>query len=290
MNLKTFAAALTAATIAGSAFAADLPSRKVAPAYVAPVPVFTWTGFYVGVNVGYGFGGSNSLTGTDFYLGNYPATVAGINTGFNGGGGNLNGILGGAQIGYNWQMNSLVLGLEADIQGAGLKSSNALGPFPGNPALGFIPFFTAGATSQKVDWFGTLRGRLGFTVTPTLLAYVTGGLAYGDVKNSLTYTAVFPAVAGAIFTGTNSTTSGRIGWTVGAGGEWAFSPNWSMKLEYLYTDLGNSSVGTVTAFGPAIPVQPLFAPVVSRRTAFHTVRAGLNYRFGWASAPVVAKY
>ena len=290
MKLKTFAAALAATTIAGSAFAADLPSRKVAPAYIAPAPIFTWTGFYVGVNLGYGFGGSNTLTGTDFYLGNYPATVPGINTTFNGGGSNLSGILGGAQIGYNWQMGRLVAGLEADIQGAGLKSSNFAGPLPGNPTLGFIPFFTAASVSQKVDWFGTLRGRLGFTVTPTLLAYVTGGLAYGNVKNSLTYTAVFPAVAGALFTGTNSASSGRIGWTLGAGAEYAFASNWTMKLEYLYTDLGNSSVSTVTAFGPAIPVQPLFAPVVTRRTAFHTVRAGLNYKFGGAPAPVVAKY
>ena len=145
MKLKTFAAALAATIISGSAFAADLPSRKVAPV-MAPVPVFTWTGFYVGVNIGYGFGGSNTITGSDVYLGNYPATVPGLNAAFNGNGGSkLNGILGGGQIGYNWQMGSLVAGIETDIQGAGLKSSNALGPIPGNPALGFIPFFTAGS-------------------------------------------------------------------------------------------------------------------------------------------------
>jgi len=288
MKLKTLAAALAATTIAGSAFAADLPSRKVAPAYIAPVPVFTWTGFYVGVNLGYGFGGDSNLHGADFYLGNYPGTIPGLNTAFTGAG-SLNGILGGGQAGFNYQMGSLVVGIEADIQGAGLKTSTSGGPFPGNPALGFIPFFTNYASSQKVDWFGTLRGRLGFGLDRALL-YVTGGLAYGDVKNSLVYVANFPGVAGAIFVGNSSAVSSRLGWTAGAGVEYAITNNWTVKGEYLYTDLGTSSVSTLTAFGPPIPVQPLFNPTVTRKTAFHTVRAGINYKFGWGAAPVVAKY
>ena len=288
MKLKTFAAALAATTIAGAAFAADLPSRKVAPAYIAPAPVFTWTGFYVGVNLGYAFGGSNNVAGFGVVL--PPATANHIGP-LAGGNGSGSGILGGLQIGYNWQMGSLVAGLETDIQAAGIRGNSVPAGAMGLGNNGAAQFVAANANS-RVDWFGTLRGRLGFTVTPAFLLYATGGLAYGGVKNSVT--PVFVNVTGGSLLGvTTSTNSTKLGWTVGAGAEYALSPNWSMKLEYLYTDLG-SSTSNLTNAGAAVggyfACCTAYSGSLSNSNRFHTVRAGLNYRFGWASAPVVAKY
>lgn len=287
MKLKTFAAALAATIISGSAFAADLPSRKVAPV-MAPVPVFTWTGFYVGVNLGYSFGGSNNGNGFGVVL--PPATAQHIGP-LAGGNGSGKGINGGLQAGYNWQMGSLVAGLETDIQLAGIRGN-------GNPAgaMGIgnngAAQFVAATSNSRIDWFGTLRGRLGFTVAPTFLLYATGGLAYGGVKNSVT--PVFVNTTGGSLLGiTTSTNSTKLGWTAGAGAEYAFSQNWSAKLEYLYTDLGSSNTNLTNA-GAAIGAYfgccTAYSGQLSNSNRFHTVRAGLNYRFGGYAAPVVAKY
>ncbi len=153
---------------AGAASAADLPSRKgpvAAPVYIPPV--FTWTGFYVGANAGYGWGNVNA---------NGFANV-----------GDLDGFVGGGQIGYNYQMGQFVLGLEADLQGADLSSGNNLG-----------------LVRVKTDYFGTVRARVGFAID-RFMPYVTGGWAYGNVKTSI------PALA---FSNDSSHTGG---WTVGGG-------------------------------------------------------------------------
>ncbi|MEI2734821.1 MAG: outer membrane beta-barrel protein [Rhodoblastus sp.] len=287
MKLKFFAAALAASTIAGSAFAADLPSRKVAP-IMAPVPVFTWTGFYVGVNLGYAFGGSNNGNGFGVVL--PPATAQHVGP-LAGGNGSGKGILGGAQIGYNWQMGSLVAGIETDIQAAGIRGN-------GNPAgaMGIgnngAAQFLAATTNSRIDWFGTLRARLGFTVAPTFLVYATGGLAYGGVKSNVT--PIFVNTTGGSLIGVTSSASGtRLGWTAGAGAEYAISNNWSAKFEYLYTDLGSSTVNLTNAgaaIGGYFGCCTAYSGSLSNSNRFHTVRAGLNYRFGWGAAPVVAKY
>lgn len=271
---KILAAALAASTIAGSAFAADLPSRKVAPAYVAPAPIFTWTGFYIGLNAGYGWGNRSNVNGFEF-------TPAGGVTGlaWSGPGPNQNGFVGGAQAGFNYQIGSLVAGIETDIQGAGLSGSTSLaGVGPGyNGFLGL---------RDKTGWYGTLRGRLGFTVMPTLLAYITGGLAYGEARHSATYmdTVGFFGMSGV-------SNNNRIGYTLGGGLEYAFSPNWSAKLEYGYVDLGSRTANLINELTPAGAPSAFFVSHNPGRTSFHTVRAGINYRFGWGgAAPVVAKY
>jgi outer membrane immunogenic protein len=221
--MKTGAAALAvAAAFATSALAADLPARTAPPA--APVgyaPVFTWTGAYVGVNAGYGWG-----------------QVKGAGTYFD----DPTGFVGGAQIGANYQMpnTNFVIGAEADIQYSGLEAK-ANGP--GYAALG--------DAKQQVEWFGTVRPRVGFALDRTLL-YVTGGLAYGNQKLSIP--------------GYGSGTSTDIGWTAGAGAEYAFTNNVTAKLEGLYVDLGKSDL---------IPA----APVNKSGTEFGVVRAGLNYKF-----------
>jgi outer membrane immunogenic protein len=289
------AAVLSVALFAASAFAADLPSMKAPPYFPPPAPPPMWTGFYVGLNAGGAFGGKGSVTTSaipTYYANTWNTELATSSfLASNVLGSGQGGFIGGGQIGYNWQFaNTFVLGVEADIQGiAGNRSSGAaLGA--GAP-LNF-PNETIVSSSQvnrSVDYLGTVRGRFGFLVTPTLLAYATGGLAYGGtnlnvaiLQNNLPFSP--PFASGGSFSDT------RAGWTVGGGVEWMFLPNWSAKVEYLYYDLGNVAV----ALSPlAFAAPPLYASVPYAKTRFdgHIVRAGLNYHFNWgAPAPVVAKY
>ena len=167
---------------------------------------------------------------------------------------NRNGFIGGGQVGFNWQFNNWVTGIEADIQGLannGKANRPFVGPVPGFPAEQYVGIQSAQA---EVNWLGTLRGRFGGLINPSSLIYVTGGLAYGGVKaggavaaqENDTIGAAFaylPSVGGAI----NSQI--RAGWTLGGGWEWMFAPHWSVKAEYLYYDLGtvstNYSVSTL---------------------------------------------
>ncbi len=294
MKFKTFAAALAATTIAGSAFAADLPSRKVAPV-MAPVPVFTWTGFYVGVNAGLGWNASGGQNGTQVNtgLGSNGAAlgVAGPTTGWNNGVTSPIGALGGLTAGYNMQVSPLfVAGIEADIQLASIRGNGTAVTAVPVGVNGIVAHTGAIAVSQKTDWFGTLRGRIGVTpFAPTFLVYATGGLAYGSAKTSFTMFDNFTVPA--VLFGASTGSSTKFGWTAGVGAEWAITQNWSLKGEWLYVDLGRSTlngVNSVELFGPA-PF-PLYATTQSYRHNFNVLRAGLNYRFGGAPAPVVAKY
>jgi outer membrane immunogenic protein len=261
---------ITAASLAavGSAFAADLPSRKAPPAYIPPPPVMTWTGFYAGVNIGGGWS-ANSANSNNTALYVSPATgnlyaLPGNTTGGN----NAGGVVGGGQIGYNYQISSFVIGAEADIQGTSMRSGgNNNWALYADPLVagGFLaPLSPSGNAGVALNWFGTVRGRAGFLFTPTLLLYGTGGFAYGGVQGGVT--------------GYSNT---RTGWTAGGGIEWMFMPNWSAKAEYLYTDL--SSGGTQGTFG--------WNWGYHRHPQFNVVRAGVNYHFNWgAPAPVLAKY
>jgi outer membrane immunogenic protein len=268
-------AAISAAAFSVGAQAADLPSRGVAaaPVYIAP-PLFTWSGFYVGLNAGGGFSTSNNNGGNSYFL---PAGSVVNSAGTNGvltlpGGGNSrSGFVGGAQIGYNWQFGSLVAGLETDFQYADMNRGNGqVTPFPGYTFVGAtgVAFAAPPATvvtnngsSQK--YFGTVRGRLGYAIDRTLI-YGTAGLAYGG---------------------------SRVGYAVGGGVEYAFSNNWSAKLEALYVGLNrnnNNGIGGVYDGGTNTV---FLANSARRNNDFVVVRAGLNYRFGsTSSGPVFAKY
>jgi outer membrane immunogenic protein len=210
---------------AGAASAADLPSRKgpvVAPIYA---PIFTWTGFYVGANAGYAWGQIDSTN-----LGVIPQFK------------DPDGFVGGGQIGYNYQIGQWVVGLEADFQGADLKATT-----------GALNGFSA---SNELNWFGTVRGRVGYAFD-RFLPYVTGGFAYGQVKNKITApTFVY------------SDDNVQYGWTLGAGLEYAFTNNLSAKVEYLYVDLDKESLN--------VPGGTFTSKV---ETKFSVVRAGLNYKF-----------
>ena len=264
--------AIVAALLGASpALAADLSPRVYtkAPAYVDPG--YNWTGFYAGLNLGYSWGTARDTS----TLSNGAGTV--LFTGADRA--NLDGIVGGGQIGYNWQMQNWVWGLEADIQGTGEKGThNYLCPTgvctPTTFIIGALVFPIPGAAvpftlSQKIDWFGTVRGRVGILATPRVLFYATGGLAYGDVNSSETIGA--PG-------GLASNSSTKVGYTVGAGVEGVISGNWTAKLEYLYVDLGRVNgtfATTIAAFGGGT-----IASATSSRVTDNVLRVGINYKFG----------
>jgi len=276
---KIIPMAAVMAFAATSALAADLPSVKAPPAYTPP-PIQTWTGFYAGLNAGYTFANSTSTsiaTADLGVLGGLPFTssAAGLfNT-------NNSGFIGGGQIGYNYQFyNNFLVGIEADIQGIAGSGSTATA-WSG----GVLPLITATgfSTSASLDYLGTVRGRLGYLITPTILLYGTGGLAYGGVNSSTSIIQPFAGVgvASSAFSDT------RVGWTVGGGAEWMFLQNWSAKVEYLYYDLGTIRHSGVLAIPGVIAYG---VTQTSHHFDGHVVRAGVNYHFNWGSAPVLAKY
>jgi outer membrane immunogenic protein len=236
-------AALMTALI-GPAIAADM-----APVYKAPVPApaYDWNGFYVGVHVGGAWERrSFSQTTTTGPLVE-SATI------------NSSSVAGGGQVGFNWTVSNMLLGLEADVSGTGLSGSaqtfNLVGTGPG--------------WTERTDFFGTARGRVGLVANNWLL-YGTGGVAWADdrfTRTQLTGDGVATPPVG--FVATNNGT--RIGWTAGAGVEWGFARNWSAKLEYLFMDFASSSFSFTVPAGT-------FA-VSEGDLTLQTVRVGVNYRF-----------
>jgi outer membrane immunogenic protein len=262
------------AVLAGLAFAALIVpamAADLAPYARVPAPVlWDWTGLYIGANVGWiSTDGNLSNAGTDtgaagfgtaLALGAIPGSVGVAHNGF----------IGGGQIGYNWQVSpTWVLGLEADFDGVGGKASTAA-VFPGS--LVFLPITTV--YNRELDWLGTFRGRLGYLLTPGVLWYATGGLAYGQTK--LGTAAVCPTFVPPCSTegGTAlSSSNTSIGWTAGAGVEWRFAPAWSLKVEYLYVDLGSrTSTLSYTYLGAASTL----TSTVNEHD--NIVRLGINYK------------
>ena len=280
MQRSLFAIAI-ASILTTSAFAADLAVK--APPIVPPV-VFSWTGFYVGLNGGYSWGSTNNSFATPLL----PSASQ-----------SMNGWVFGGQAGYNWQFNPRwVFGVEGDIDATGQRGTATLTPnsvvtvFVPPPAALALPTITTTTTTaasleEKLPWLATFRGRIGVLPSDRVLLYATGGLAVGEVKSTSlvgTTTTVVPSFgAGATATSAAALASAsttRAGWTVGAGIEGAFAPNWTARLEYLYVDLGtlnNNFVG-LGAFAPLL---------TTSHVTDNIVRVGVNYRFG---GPVVARY
>jgi len=302
--------ALALAVSAGSAIAADLPSRK---APVMPPPPPMWTGFYAGLNAGGLWSNNSSINNVSYGLYNDPAyagfqsgTIAALSATGNITGSSNSGFIGGGQIGYNWQIGNVgglgfgsgfVTGIEADIQGiAGSTGQGnffgaAVGPAVGtSPVVQFSPV-TIGQARQNLSYIGTVRGRLGFLAMPTLLIYGTGGLAYGGANLNIAYaTADNSGVLGGGGASTSYANT-QVGWTAGGGAEWMVFPNWSVKAEYLYYDLGSVQASTVVAgVNPAGANSFAYTTTASTRFNGNIVRAGVNYHFNWGAAPVVAKY
>jgi opacity protein-like surface antigen len=303
MIKRASVAGLALALTIGSALAADLPSLK-AP-IVAPPPAFSWTGLYGGVNIGYGFGDNDRDPGwmeippQDFgcCILSLPTPAWSISN-------DPHGALGGGQVGYNYQFNPwLVVGFEADIQATDVHSQgNGSGAVDGIAFFG--PSFAYASQNKSVDWFGTVRGRIGMTfpTLPNLLFFATGGLAYGDVVHSANVSDFFPSagtppLAGAIVGAGTNYDKTKIGWTAGGGVEWfplPAHPLWrafSVKLEYLFTDLGQTTLygGSFASIPEGGPNS--FAYSQTSQTRWHTIRAGVNWHFNpFASDPVLASY
>jgi outer membrane immunogenic protein len=304
MIRRIFLASASALALAGTAFAADLPTHAPPPVFLPPPPL--WTGFYAGVNAGYEWSASNSVDVVSAVAFNNAALLSPLGLSYAPAAAlgatrniplNSNGFIGGGQIGYNYQFaTSWLVGIEADIQGVA-GGNNTTGVFTVTPRIGFAPFTvqTADTVSKSLNYLGTVRGRFGYLVTPTLLIYGDGGLAYGGINSDTgIFGAEVPNTGTTPFFGLGRASTTRVGWTAGGGAEWMFLPNWSVKVEYAYYDLGSvtySSGPLTTTPNGGGPTS--FINTAATRTHFNgnIVRAGINYHFNWgAPAPVVAKY
>lgn len=249
MIRQLFFSSVALAAMIASASAADLPAAKGPPVYApSPPPVFSWTGVYIGGQVGYEWGKSAN----DYYgpLGGLAAT----------GQHNDDGVVGGGHVGYDYQISQFVIGIEGDVNGSNYGGSGV---------------FTNGVLARHVstDVDGSVRGRVGITFDRVLI-YGTGGAAFGSIRNTAT---------NLLTGGINSQTTGRVGWTVGGGIEYAIDNNWSVRAEYRYTDYGRYT----------FPISVSAIPLTDRvRETDNRVQAGFSYRFDMFAppTPVIAKY
>lgn len=254
----------------GTAAAADMPVKA------KPHAVYNWSGWYAGVNLGYSWGKS----ATDFSLFN-ATTGAALTSGSNSF--DMNGAIGGLQLGFNRQKDQWVWGIEADWQLSGQKGDTSFSCPGAICAFGATAYGAAAANpaittySQKLDWFATLRGRIGATITPASFAYVTGGLAVGHVKTDGTLTGFVNVAPPANNTAAAfSSSATKAGWVIGAGVETQLSDRWTGKIEYLYMDLGRvDTTATNTNAGILVPLRAQF----SSRITDNILRVGLNYKF-----------
>jgi outer membrane immunogenic protein len=276
---------LVGATAAVSA--ADLPRRAAPPPVFTPVPVFTWTGFYFGVNAGYGFD-ANSRNTTNYALPygsvvNSPDTNAVISVNNRS---NNDGFTGGAQVGYNYQFtpgSGIVVGFEADAQYVDFaRRTNGTLNYTGFGNRGFAfsePRAYVATSGNGLDYFGTVRGRLGYAFDRTLV-YATGGFAYGSGQDDQN------------FAGNRFRDSFRTGYAVGGGVEYALptdsflnffkSSAVTLKVEGLYVNLDRQKNAASAVFYPTIlpPNGTAYLNGAAVNTEFAVVRAGVNYKFG----------
>jgi len=251
---------------ASTAFAADMPvrGRRAVPPPAPPPLETSWSGWYIGFNAGAAFGGHDPVrveetrNGSLYLSGTWPG---------HGDFGKLDlgGGFGGGQLGYNWQSGNWVYGIETDIQGSGISDRRDVQ----------LPYISAGNTIRvdtrsSVDWFGTLRGRLGMVWNNTLI-YATGGLAYGGVNYRVHMDDTFNYVTDHDWNPT------RVGYAVGAGWEFHLAPGWTGKFEYQYVDLGTFGISAPELLFGA---PSAFAIHTEAWPNFHTFRFGLNYHYG----------
>jgi outer membrane immunogenic protein len=254
--MKKIALATAAATLlfAGSASAADLAARPYTKApMAAPIAVYNWTGFYVGGQVGYGWRDDDNVE---------RVLATGLPDGWRANS-QPSGVVGGVHAGYNWQAGMFVLGVEGDVEGSDVNGTGFYRLNGGAPILDRV--------DSSTDWQASIRGRVGIAANNWLL-YGTAGAAFTTINH--TYVSV---VGG---NGALSFNNSLTGWTAGAGVEYGFTPNWSARVEYRYTDYGTVTNNVGTLFGAAATLQ-------DQHITDSTVRGGISYRFG---GPIVARY
>lgn len=244
-SVASVAVVAAALVVPGVAQSADMPVRKAAP--VAVVPVFSWTGFYIGAHGGGAWGNS---TWND--VGPAGGLVLDVSNKHD-----TNGALGGVQVGYNFQAGAWVLGVEGDFSWSSIKGNGAFDP----PPAGFGP----DPIESRIRWLATGTGRIGYAFGQWL-PYVRGGVAVADARYSL----AIPIIAL-----TASTDDTRVGYLVGGGVEYGFTNNWSARLGYDYFGFGTEQIRFVS---PVLPILPNFPFDVKQH--LHVVKFAVNYRFG----------
>lgn len=259
-----------AALCALSAVPAAAADLNLAPFYKAPPPAAAsnWTGFYLGAHAGYGWGEASvsNIPGPAFTPGQAQWLI-------DNGSPTLrpSGAMGGFQAGYNVQTGSVVWGVEADFSFSGVEASRTT-PLLVPPALLALNDRSF-AETDSLKWLATFRGRIGWA-TPHLMLYATGGLALGQREFSQ-FVLTDPTVNFNNLRNSVSTT--KAGWTLGGGVEYALTRNWSVKGEYLYTDLGTISATTDSDTAPGLGV----TLTSSSHLRLHSARGGINYKFDW---------
>jgi outer membrane immunogenic protein len=255
--------------------AADLGMPMKAPPIAAPVPMYNWTGFYIGGNAGGGWShDSFSVVSSSGSAGS--------------GSSDGNGWFGGGQIGFNYQFaRSWVIGIEADADWSDVKGSES----HCNTVIATGAISSCSTSSTKQDDFGTVRGRLGYAINNVLL-YGTGGWAWSHSATDSTITCIGgrcpgASVASGFLGSAASTNASPSGWVAGGGIEWGFVPNWTLRVEYLHLQF--EGIGQDFTFTNSVTGTTLFSHSQASSSE-DTVRVGVNYLFNWGAPPVVARY
>lgn len=257
MIRQILASAATLAVLWGTALAADLPTVKGPPVFTPPPPVFSWTGLYVGGQVGYQWGTTTqSIVAEpgDIFVHDDPTF-------------NDQGVVGGAHLGYDWQVNQIVLGLEGDVEGSS---------YSGGASITESAVASTFAFNTRIPLEGSLRGRIGWA-WDRVLFYGTGGAAFASISHSL---------GNVTLSRFDQVTTGRAGWTAGGGVEYAIDPHWSVRVEYRYTDYGPYNLVLLANSAPPGSLAQRMHETDNR------VEAGFSYKFDFMPppVPVVAKY
>lgn len=244
--------------------AVALSLAMAAPAFAQDPAAPSWTGPYIGANVGYGggqfgypFSGSSDIAGNNMVSGQVTQSSSGV--------------LGGLQAGYNYQIpsNGFVLGLETDIDATDISAKTNESVINSQSSL------SGGGLQSRIDYFGTLRGRIGDPMLGgRVMPYITGGFAYGGVK-ALSGVACGSCLTGA---GPYGNASTQTGWTLGGGAEMMLTHHLSMKVEYLYVDLSQRQIGSaggqINTFGGTV-----YNGKLSENANANILRVGMNYHF-----------
>ncbi len=257
--------ALTIIAPMGVASAADMAVKAPPPPPMAPAPYFNWTGFYVGGNVGGGWANTDfSGTATDLGV---TSTFSGTN--------NYSGVLGGGQIGANYQFtNNWVIGIEADVDWASLSNTASVCTFAAGVTTG------CASNNNKIDDFGTVRGRFGYAAN-NVLFYGTGGWAWANTTTSAALNCAgtgCPTTSLAFTGGATSASATPSGWTAGGGVEWAFTRNWTLRAEYLHLQF-NGVAETFSSTGTLLTVPFTLTSGSTSNVGIDVARVGINYLF-----------
>lgn len=276
MKLQSILKGLTvacAAAFASSAMADGLSRGSLKDS--APPP-FSWTGFYIGANAGAIWGEDGGVTWAPNDATTQAVFAACIAAGTcptSFGSDTKTGVAGGVQVGYNLQLSNIVLGVETDFQGSNLSVSHGA-----DDRVSFPGLVDRYAYNTNLEWFGTVRARLGLAITPTLLAYVTGGLAYGEVSRTwgMNSTILGTGANGAAIAKNSSL---ETGWTVGGGFEWAMTSKVTIGAEYLYLALdGGNNFSVQQTTGPSICLNICNHNVRGSDLDAHLARMKVNFK------------